>query len=83
MSITFLVWLAIGAAVGASHARALWRTAHCPSDAIWDFLRRLPLVAVTLIVATRAGRLTPAASGWAAGLLLTAVTLAVERKRWT
>ena len=82
MSIIFLLWLAIGAATGASHAAALWRTARRPTRADWGFPWRLPLVAVTLVVAALVGRLVPAATGWAAGLVVTGVIFLVSQGRW-
>ena len=82
MSVTVLLWLAIGSATGASHAAALWRTARRSTHAEWGFLWRLPIVATTLVVAALVGRLVPAAIGWAAGLGVTAVILLVSQGRW-
>ena len=82
MSIVSVLWLAVGATTGASHAAALWRTARRPTRADWGFPWRLPLVAVTLVVAALVGRLVPAAIGWAAALLVTAVILLVSQGRW-
>ena len=74
MTVIFLLWMAIGAVVGVSHATALWRTAHRPDGAVWYGVAwRLPLVGITLVVAALVGRLLPAAFGWAAGLVVTAV----------
>ena len=82
MSIVFVLWVAIGVATGASHAMALWRTAHRPTRADWGFPWRLPLVAVTLVVAALVGRLIPAAIGWAAGLVMTGAILVGGLARW-
>ena len=82
MSITFFLWLAIGSATGASHAAALWRTVGRPTRGDWGFLWRLPLVAVTLVVAALVGRLVPAAVGWAAGLVVTGAILLMSKGRW-
>ena len=82
MSITFVVWLAIGSATGASHAVALWRTARRPTRGDWGFLWRLPLVAATLVVAALVGGLVPAVIGWAAGLVMTSAIFLVSQRRW-
>lgn len=82
MNLMFLLWIAIGAATGASHAAALWRTAHGARSADWSFPWRLPVVAITLVISALVGRLVPAAIGWAAGLVLTGVGFLVSKRRW-
>lgn len=83
MSVSLLAWFVIGAAVGASHAVALWRAAHRPSRQGWAFLWRLPLVVAMLIAAALSGTLIAAAIGWTTGLTVTAGALLIGRKRWT
>ena len=82
MNLVFLLWMAIGAATGVSHATALWHTARRWDRAGWGFAWRLPLVVVTLVVAALVGRLLPAALGWAAGLALTSIVFLIGERRW-
>ncbi len=81
MSVMFAVWMGVGSATGAGHAMALWRTTR-RGDADWGLPWRLPLVAITLVTAAFAGRLAPAALGWAAGLVVTGVILLVSQQPW-
>ena len=81
MSPMFFLWMGLGAATGVSHATALWRTARRADRGLWG-IWRVPLVAVTLVVAALAGRLPPAAIGWAAGLLVTGAILLVSQRQW-
>ena len=81
MTLMSSVWMVIGAATGAGHATALWRTAHRTGRADWGFPWRVPVVLVTLVVAALVGRLLPAAIGWAVGLVITGVILLASR-RW-
>ena len=84
MTAMFVVWLVIGVAVGVSHARALWRSAHrVNGTAWWGFAWRLPLVGITLVVAALVGRLLPTTIGWAGGLAVTGVVLLLVQRRWT
>ena len=83
MSAMFLLWMAIGVAVGVAHARALWRTAHCRNGAAWYGVAwRLPLVGIVLVVSALVGRLLPATVGWAAGLVFAGVIFLVSQRRW-
>ena len=84
MTVTFFVWLVVGVAVGVSHARALWHSAHrVNGTAWWGIAWRLPLVGVTLLVAALVGRLLPTAAGWAGGLAVTSVIFLAGQRRWT
>ena len=83
MSTMFVLWVAIGVAVGVSHARALWRSAHRTHDVgWWGVAWRLPLVGITLVIAAFAGRLIPAVVGWAGGLAITSAVLLLGQRRW-
>ena len=82
MNLMVLLWVAIGAATGVSHATALWHTARRLEGPGWGFAWRLPLVGITLIVAALVGRLLPAAVGWVAGLALTSLVFLIGQRRW-
>lgn len=75
----FLVSLGIGAVVGMAHASALWRSTQRPSESVWGVAGRLPLVAVTLVIAALIGRFLPVTVGWAVGLSVTGVVLGSHR----
>lgn len=82
MSAMVVLWVAVGTAVGVSHATALWHSAHRRNGTgWWGFAWRLPLVGITLVVAALVGRLVPATAGWAAGLAVTGVIFMVSQ-RW-
>jgi hypothetical protein len=73
-----LLWTVLGVVAGGAQASALWHVARrrCASTAATAW--RLPAVVAILAGAALAGRLLPAASGWAGGLLV-AVTLILLR----
>jgi hypothetical protein len=68
-----IVFGLVGAAVGASQAALLARTARGGVHPLWFFLR-FALVAAVLLVAARSGAVLPAAAGWAVGFVISAVT---------
>jgi len=82
MTVMFLLWFAIGAATGALHTAGLWRRAHRVARPEWSFPSRMPLVAITLVIAALVGRILPAAIGWAIGLAMTSVVFVSRQRRW-
>lgn len=82
MSAWFLLWIGLGVATGAVHGTALWQAAHDTTVRL-RFPWRLPMVAITLVVAALVGRILPAAAGWAGGLAATSILFLARQRRWT
>jgi len=75
MTVMAAAWIVLGAAAGATHSAALWRAAGhvraMPLATLW----RWPVVVGVLVAAALAGRLLPAAGGWAGAFAGTSTML--------
>ena len=73
------LWAAIGVSAGATHAAALWRSAHRRGLVAWSDAFRLPLLGAVLVAAAFARALLPAVGGWMVGLIVTGGALLALR----
>ena len=73
-----LIWITLGAAIGAAHSVSLWWTAHHWATSSLAVVCRLPIVAVVVIACVTGGGALPAIGGWATGLACTSAFLCIR-----
>jgi hypothetical protein len=80
MNLIFVPWIGLGLLAGAAHAAALWQAARgwrrSPVATLW----RWPLAIAALASAAMAGRILPAAVGWAIGMAGATSLIFVRRR---
>lgn len=81
MSLGLVLWFALGVAAGMAHAAGLWQSTHRRREGAGSAAWRIPVVVGVLAAAAIAGRLLPAAGGWACGLAGASARLLVRSVR--
>lgn len=79
MTATFAIWLAVGVALGAVHAWAIWRASQPPFHLAGAAVLRLLPVAAVFFAAAFWGGLIPAAAGWAAAFFVSVAAVALRK----